>query len=301
MPRIASLLPAATEIVAALGAADQLVGISHECDFPASVRGLPILTRTRLHAPPDLSSAAIDRAVRALVQDAVSLYEVDDEALAAAAPDVVITQDLCEVCAVSRGDVERALCTLARRDVELVSLSPLRLADVWADVERVAAAIGRAAAGAALRADLEAGLAAITARVPAAPPPRVLTIEWISPIMIGGTWMPELVTAAGGAPLVTSPGDHAPTLTRAELAALTPDLVLVKPCGFPLARTLAEAAALRDALPDTWRCPVWLADGNAYFNRPGPRLVDSAALLAACLWPGAFDPPSPSAAVRLPT
>ena len=270
--------------------------MSHECDFPASVAGRPVLTRTRLHAPPDLSSAAIDRAVRALVAEAASLYQVDEAALAAAAPDVVVTQDLCEVCAVSRGDVERALCALAGRDVALVSLSPLRLADVWADVERVAAAIGRADAGAALRAELEARLAAITARAHRArgdaPAPRVLTVEWIAPVMIGGTWMPELVLAAGGEPLVTAPGDHAPTLSRDQLAALRPDAVVVKPCGFRLERTLAEAPALRDALPlDVWRCPVWLADGSAYFNRPGPRLVESAAILAGALWPDTFGDP----------
>jgi iron complex transport system substrate-binding protein len=307
VPRIASLLPAATEIVCALGAEAELVGVSHECDFPAGVAGRPVLTRTRLHAPPDLSSAAIDRAVRALVAEAASLYQVDDAALAAAAPEVVVTQDLCEVCAVSRGDVERALCTLAARDVTLVSLSPLRLADVWDDVERVAAAIGRAAAGAALRAELEARLAAITARARRArgdaPAPRVLTVEWIAPVMIGGTWMPELVAAAGGEPLVTAPGDHAPTLSRDQLAALRPDAVVVKPCGFALDRTLAEAAALREALPlEVWQCPVWLADGSAYFNRPGPRLVESAAILAGALWPDTFGDPRttfPDAVARL--
>lgn len=296
MPRIASLLPAATEIVCALGARDELVGVSHECDFPSGVSALPVLTRTRLHAPPDLSSAAIDRAVRELVREATSLYEVDDIALAAAAPEVVVTQDLCEVCAVSRGDVERALCSLASRDVALVSLSPLRLADVWDDVERVATAIGRADAGAALRAELVARFAAISARATRArgdgPAPKVLTVEWIAPVMIGGTWMPELVTAAGGEPLVTAPGDHAPTLTRDQLAALRPDAVVVKPCGFTLDRTRAEAPALRDALPlDVWQCPVWLADGSAYFNRPGPRLVESAAILAGALWPDTFGDP----------
>ena len=295
--RVASLLPAATELVCAVGARDRLVGVSHECDHPAEVRGLPVLTRTRLHAPPDLSAAAIDAQVRALVRDAVSLYEVDDAALEAARPDVVITQDLCAVCAVARADVERALCALARADVRLVSLSPTTLADVLDDVERVGAAVERAEAGRAARAAIEARLAAVAARAPARRP-KVLTIEWTAPVMIGGTWMPELVAIAGGEALVTRAGEHAPTLDRDALAALAPDVVVVKPCGFPLARTLGEADAIRAALPlDAWRCPVWLADGNAYFNRPGPRLADSAELLADCLrgdppprWAGAVAP-----------
>lgn len=286
--RVASLLPAATEIVCALGARDELVGRSHECDWPADVATVPALTRDRLHAPARFG--AIDAAVRALVREAAAIYEVDDDALAAAAPDVVITQDLCHVCAVARADVERALCALARRDVTLVSLSPMTLADVWSDVDRVAAAIGRAS----VRPALEAQVAAM-ARAPAARP-KLLTIEWIDPVMIGGTWMPELVALAGGEPMVTRPGDHAPTLAFDALAALRPDAVVVKPCGFALERTLAQVDTIRGALPlDVWRCPVWLADGNAYFNRPGPRLVDSLALLI-----GALDGvPTPGALVAL--
>jgi len=291
--RIVSLLPAATEIVCAIGARDDLVGISHECDWPRDVAGLPALTRARLHPPPRF--AAIDAAVRALVREAAAIYEVDDAALEAAAPDVVITQDLCEVCAVARGDVERALCKLTSRDVRMVSLSPLRLADVWDDVERVGAALGRAAAATSTRRELEARVAAL-ARRPATRP-KVLTIEWIAPVMIGGTWMPELVDLAGGEAMVTRAGDHAPTLSLDELATLRPDCVVVKPCGFTLAQTLGELDAIRAGLPlDTWRCPVWLADGSAFFNRPGPRLVESLALLIAAL-DGEARPPD---LVRLP-
>ncbi len=274
--RVASLLPAATEIVCALGARDELVGRSHECDWPADVASVPALTRARLHAPHRF--AEIDAAVRALVREAAAIYEVDDAALEAAAPDVVITQDLCEVCAVARVDVERALCKLARRDVALVSLSPMTLADVWGDVDRVANVLGRPS----IRASLEARVAAM-ARVPRVRP-RVLTIEWIDPVMIGGTWMPELVALAGGEAMVTRAGEHAPTLSRDALASLAPECVVVKPCGFALDRTIAQAHAVRAALPlDAWRCPVWLADGNAFFNRPGPRLVESLALLIDAL------------------
>lgn len=291
-PRVVSLLPAATEIVCALGARDGLVGVSHECDWPADVVGLPVLTRSKV--PTSGSSADIDRAVRAVLRDALAVYEVDEPALAAVRPDVVVTQDLCDVCAVSLDDVREALRRLARADVELVSLSPTRLGDVLGDVRRVAQALGRAARGEALVAELEQRMEAVRVRAAAlGSRPRVLTIEWIEPVMVGGTWMPELVGLAGGEALVTRAGEHAPTLERARLAALAPDVVLVKPCGFDLARSRRELGALAAALggldwPALERGAVWLADGNAFFNRPGPRLVESLEILAACVHPAEF-------------
>lgn len=290
-PRVASLLPAATEIVARLGCAGMLVGVSHECDHPAEVRGRPILTRARTRSIG--SSGAIDRDVRALVADALGVYEIDVEALERARPDVVVTQDLCDVCAVSRTAVDAALARVTRRDTRVVSLRPTRFADVLRDVERVAAALGVERAGADLARSLVERLDRLARRTSGIPRrPRVLTIEWLDPVMIGGLWMPELVRAAGGEPLVTRDGEHAPTLDHAALAALdpAPDVVVVKPCGFDLARTRAELAALREMLaPLDWPAVrsgrVWLADGNAYFNRPGPRLAESAEILAACLHP----------------
>lgn len=290
--RIASLLPSATEIVALVTDAADLVGISHECDFPAAVEGLPVLTRTRM-ALPD-SSAGIDRVVRRILEDALTVYEVRIDELRAARPDVVVTQDLCDVCAVSIDDVRAALRELAADDVELVSLSPTRLGEVWDDVRRVGSAIGRAAEGEARAAELERRVDALEARTAAlGTRPSVLTVEWIDPVMIGGTWMPELVRIAGGEALVTQPGEHAPTLDLDALRALDPDVVLVKPCGFELERSEREAEVLLRTLPwDTWRAVregrVFVADGNAYFNRPGPRLVESAEILAACLHPGAL-------------
>lgn len=290
--RVVSLLPAATEIVCALGARASLVGVSHECDWPADVVGLPVLTRSKV--PTTGSSADIDRAVRAVLMDALAVYEVDEPALAAVRPDVVVTQDLCDVCAVSLDDVRESLRRLARADVELVSLSPTRLDDVLEDVRRVARALGIAARGDALAAELERRMQAVRVRAERLDErPRVLTIEWIDPVMVGGTWMPELVELAGGEALVTRPGDHAPTLDRAALAALAPDVVLVKPCGFDLARSRAELGALSAQLaglpwPALERNAVWLADGNAFFNRPGPRLVESLEILAACVHPAEF-------------
>jgi iron complex transport system substrate-binding protein len=292
-PRVASLLPSATEMVCAVGPAEALVGISHECDWPAeAVRGKPVLTRSRVLQAG--ASAAVDRSVRDVLRSALAVYDVDVEALARAAPDLIVTQDLCDVCAVSLDDVRRAARALGPPGPQILSLRPTRLADILGDLERVGAALGRAREAAAARAALETRVRAVEQRAArAATRPAVLTIEWIDPPMAGGTWMPELVRLAGGRPLVTEPGDLAPTLAREELAALAPDVVLVKPCGFALERTLAERAALGRlfdglAWPALAAGRVWLADGHAYFNRPGPRIVDSLEILAACVHPELF-------------
>ena len=286
--RVVSLLPSATEIVCALGAGAELVGISHECDFPEGVRGLPVLTSARIDAQG--SSRAIDAAVRGVIRDALSIYTVDDHKLGDLSPDVIVTQDLCEVCAVSLDDVRAAVARLAHRDaVHIVSLRPTRLGDVWKDVETVAEALGRSARGVEVARALQERTRAIARRsAAAAGRPRVVTIEWLDPVMLGGTWMPELIELAGGEPVGARAGGPAPTVTHDELAALRPDVVLVKPCGFPLERTLAELPlvhAIGRAVPGA---RLYVSDGNAYFNRPGPRLVESLEILAACTHPAVF-------------
>ncbi len=289
--RIASLLPSATEMVCLVGAGDRLVATSHECDFPPAATGLPRVTRSRLSLSG--ASAAVDADVRGLVEQALSVYEVDVDALERAAPELIVTQDLCEVCAVSRKDVEAALCELPG-GARLLSLSPTTLDEVLDDVLRVGDAVGERARAEREVAALRARIDAIAARAAAcATRPRVLTIEWLDPVMIGGLWMPELIELAGGEPMVTQVGEHAPTLDRDALAALDPEVVLIKPCGYPLERTRAESALLDDLLDGmpwtaTTRGDVWLADGNAFFNRPGPRLVESLEILAACVHPDAF-------------
>ena len=291
--RVASLLPSATEIVCGLGARASLVGISHECDFPRDVEELPVLTRARL--APVRSSQEIDREVRHVLQNALAVYELELDRLEAARPDVIVTQDLCDVCAVSFQDVCSAVAKLARRDVQIVNLHPTRLSDIWSDIQRVASALDRIELGARVIAQLRARVGAIALRAAAATrTPRILSIEWIAPVMIGGMWMPDLIDLAHAEPLVTRSGEHAPTLTREQLEALDPDVVLVKPCGFDLARTLGELPVLRAALPwTTWRAAregrVFVADGNAYFNRPGPRIVESLEILAACAHPELFE------------
>ena len=303
--RIVSLLPSATEIVCAVGAAGELVGISHECDYPDEIRDRPVLTRSRLPGSAGAgspgaapASRAIDQAVRALLRDALSIYQVDEERLAGLAPDVIVTQDLCEVCAVSLDDVRGAVARLASRDqvsiaspVSIVSLRPTRLADVLGDVERVAAALGRAGEGREVRASLERRIDAIAARAAAAPQrPRVASIEWIEPLMLGGTWMPELIELAGGTAVGAAAGQLAPTIEPDELARLAPDVVVIKPCGFTMERALGEREAIERSIarPAGPRARIAVTDGSAFFNRPGPRLVESLEILAACIHPGLF-------------
>jgi iron complex transport system substrate-binding protein len=284
--RVASLLPAATEIVCALGARDRLVGVSHECDHPADVVELPRLTSTRLRPSP--ASGTIDRDVREVLRASLGVYDVDLETLRAADPDVIVTQDLCDVCAVSLPVVERAVRDVLRPDVRVVSLHPMRLGDVWDDVRRVASALEVAAEGERLVAELEARVAAVRERNAPLARPSVLTIEWLDPVMIGGTWMPELVELAGGAALITAPGDHAPTLTDVALADVAPDVVVIKPCGFDLTRTRVELDRVYELIQILAPRSAYAADGNAFFNRPGPRLVESLEILAACVHPAVF-------------
>jgi iron complex transport system substrate-binding protein len=303
-PRVASLLPSATEIVCALGLREALVGVSHECDFPESVAGLPVLTSSRLPAREGTGvagpeSGGVDREIRKLLADGLAIYTVDVAALERAAPDVIVTQDLCEVCAVSFEDVKAAARKLASPSVRIVNLRPTRLAEILGSVLEVGRALDRGNEAAEVVAGLNERIDAVRRRAERAvrasqrPPPNVLTIEWLDPVMVGGTWMPELVEIAGGRALVTKPGDHAPTLAREDLARLAPDVVLIKPCGYALERSRREVGTLRDAAR-AFRWPaaetgnLWLADGSAYFNRPGPRIVDSLEILAACVHPEEF-------------
>lgn len=291
LPRIVSLLPSATEIVCALGAGESLVGISHECDFPDAIRDRPVLTRSRIdvHA----SSRAIDAAVRTVIHDALSIYAVDEQRLGALEPDVIVTQDLCEVCAVSLDDVRAAVARLAHREqIRIVSLRPVCLEDVLADIERVAGEIGLEAEGKAVRARLSERIHAIAVRAAqASSRPRVVSLEWIDPLMLGGTWMPELIELAGGLAVGATAGQPAPTVNTRALAELHPDVVVVKPCGFSLDRTLAERDVIERSVLEVVGAAtrVYVTDGNAFFNRPGPRLVESLEIMAACVHPELFD------------
>ena len=243
-----------------------------------------MLTRCRTSLGRD--SLAIDRSIRNLLHRAVAVYEVDVDALQAARPDVVVTQDLCDVCAVSYDEVCDAARSLGNPEFRIVNLHPTRLDDIFEDIRRTALVLERDAE--VLLATLRARVARVRARSDGWLRHRVLTIEWLDPIMVGGTWMPELVELAGGEALVTKPGQHAPTLSDAELAALEPDVVLIKPCGLDLARTFEERGRVEAIARMFPGARVYAADGNAYFNRPGPRIVDSLEILASAVHPAAF-------------
>lgn len=292
MPRIVSLIPSATEILAALGFERDLVGRSHECDFPPSVLTLPVLTEPRL----DLngSSRDIDDRVKAVLQDATSVYRVDSDLLNTLQPDVIVTQAMCEVCAVSLGEVQRVTRECLSTPAELVSLEPNRLADVFADITRVATALNAPERGAQLVAQLQERMDTIAAQASTLPnQPTVALVEWIDPLMAGGNWMPELVEMAGGTNLFGRAGEHSPWMEWDDLWASDPDVIVILPCGFDIARARAEMPALT-RLPGwaTLRAVregrVYLTDGNQYFNRPGPRLAESLEILAEILHPDAF-------------
>ncbi len=292
MPRVVSLIASATEIVCALGFEDQLVGRSHECDYPGSVTRLPACTAPKFDTGG--SSAEIDRRVKGLVQQALSVYRVDAERLRELRPDVIVTQSQCEVCAVSLRDVEQAVAAWTGTRPRVVSLRPNALADVWADILLVAEALGAPERGTALVERLQGRMAAIAERARAlAGRPTVACVEWIDPLMAAGNWMPELVEMAGGVSSFGEAGAHAPRMTWEQLCAADPDVVLVMPCGFDIARSRRDMPALTGrpewtGLRAVRNRRVYLGDGNAYFNRPGPRLVESLEILAELLHPEAF-------------
>ncbi|HEY2736983.1 MAG TPA: ABC transporter substrate-binding protein, partial [Thermoanaerobaculia bacterium] len=235
--RIISLVPNGTEILFALGVGDQVLGVSHECDWPAEARQRAILTGSAL--TPGMSAAEIDQAVSAQVGNGLSLYTLDEARIAEIAPDLVVTQQLCPVCAVSTEQVDGAVRPLPRCP-EVLSLDPKTLAGVFADIEKVGAATGRQAAAAALVQDLEKRLAAVRARVAGRPRPRVLALEWLDPPFAGGHWIPEMIDAAGGLDVIASAGDSSRRLTWEQVEAADPDVVIVMPCGYDEAGAQAQ-------------------------------------------------------------
>jgi iron complex transport system substrate-binding protein len=281
--RIVSLLPSATEIAAALGLEANLVGRSHECDFPPSVAALPVCTSTKLEK--GLSSRAIEDRVKAIVESGLSVYDVDAMLLRALRPDVILTQAQCAVCAVTPADLEEALAAWVGTPPVLVSLAPDDLSDVFGDFARVAEAAGVPERAGPAIARMQQSLAALPA--PPATRPTMLAVEWIEPLMVAGNWVPELVSAAGADPLLAAPGVHSHWIDFAAIAAADPDIIAFMPCGYQLAQTLPEVRALLGQSP--WRelravrdGRVFAVDGHHLYNRPGPRLVESAQVLA-CL------------------
>lgn len=293
--RIVSLLPSATEILFLLGLGDAVVGVSHECDWPPEVAGRPVLVRPAVD--PGLPSAEIDRQVSARLRAGQGLYVLDEAKLAEARPDLIVTQALCDVCAVRHDEVLAAAARLPRRPA-VVSLLPGSLADVLADIRRVGEAAGRgpeaAAAAAALAERIEAVRAA-AARLRARP--VTVAIEWLDPIMIGGHWVPEQIAIAGGLDPLGRPGVPSVKVEWARVVEARPEVLVLMPCGFDRERAIREAPAVAGRpgfaeLPAVQAGRVYAVNGHAYFNRPGPRLVDGLELLAHLLHPEAFPWPA---------
>ncbi|HEX3386597.1 MAG TPA: cobalamin-binding protein [Mucilaginibacter sp.] len=290
--RIISLLPAATEIVCALGLEDNLVGRSHECDFPASVKQLPVCSEANI--PDNLGSAAIDQKVKELLYDALSIYTVNREKIKELEPDVVITQAQCEVCAVSLDDVEEALKGYLDKQAKIISLQPNSLGDIFNDIRNVAEALSVSGNGEKLIEDLNERVGIIRHKLKfIEAKPAVACIEWLEPVMVSGNWVPELVSIAGGASILAEAGKHSPFVKWEDIRQADPDIIIAMPCGFSIERTLREMNILLQQpgfseLKAVKENRLFIADGNQYFNRPGPRIVDSIEILAEIIHPKQF-------------
>ena len=292
MNRVVSLLPSSTEIIHALGCGDRIVGRSHECDYPAGIAELPPCTAPKFD--PNGTSKEIDERVKAVLEEAVSVYRVDTALLDELAPDLVVTQSQCELCAVSLSDVQAAVRQLVRSKPDVLSLEPNELKDVWRDIASVAEALGVRERGDVLLDELRARLAAIAGRVgEIGHRPRVACIEWYEPLMAAGNWVPELVEIAGGVDVLGIRGEHSAWLEWAALEKSEPETIVLMPCGFDMPRSRRELPALTGRaewarLEAVQRGRVFVTDGNQFFNRPGPRLVESAEILAEILHPEVF-------------
>ncbi|MBV8884365.1 MAG: cobalamin-binding protein [Chroococcidiopsidaceae cyanobacterium CP_BM_RX_35] len=292
--RIVSLLPGATEILAALGLAEFIVGRSHECDYPPEIADRPVCTQTRLNS--SATSAQIHNDVSQLLQSALSIYQIKTDVLEQLQPTHILTQDQCDVCAVSLKDVEQAVATLTHSQPQVISLHPNVLTDIWADIKRV---------GEATEIESRRLLESLQARINICQQktqalsteerPTVACIEWTDPLMSAANWVPELVTFAGGKPLFGIPGQPSLRLSWETLVATNPDIIVFMPCGLDLNRTRQEAMLLTQRpewqdLQATQAGRVYVTDGNSYFNRPGPRVADSQEILAEILHPEIFPP-----------
>jgi iron complex transport system substrate-binding protein len=286
--RIVSLLPSATEVLFALGLGDSVVGVTHECDFPAEAAGKPVLVRPRVDST--AHAAEIDAQVREILAAGEALYSVDTELLRSLEPDLIITQDLCHVCAAGPGDLADALSRFEKIP-RVLSLSPHTLADVWDDIRKIGGAAGRIAEADRLAADLKARIAAVEQRTATQSPiPGVLCLEWLDPPYVAGHWTPQMLARAGGLDLLGIPGEPSFRVAWRRIVEAPIDVILVMPCGYSLARAADEFTRL--ALPAGWqRIPavkdgrIFAVDANSYFSRPGPRLADGVEMLAPLLAP----------------
>jgi iron complex transport system substrate-binding protein len=290
--RVLSLIASSTEIVYTLGCGDKLVGRSHECDFPLDVLDLPYCTEPKFNI--NGSSIEIDNRVKSILQEALSVYRIDEGKLAELNPDLIITQSQCDVCAVSLSDVENAVRKVLGKKPRIVSLEPNQLSDIWNDIKKVASALKVEKRGGLIISELRERIKNLRKMAQELEKRTVACIEWIDPLMAAGNWMPELVELAGGINLFGSKGKHSPWMEFEDLIKRDPDVIIVMPCGYNIDKTKREMGTLRkmsewDNLKAVQNSDVYLTDGNQYFNRPGPRLVESLEILLEILYDDKFD------------
>ena len=294
--RIASLVPSSTEMLFELGLGDSVVAVTHECDWPPEAAGLPHLTRTVV--PAGLDAAEIDRTVRETVAGGRPLYELDAERLAAQRPELIVTQAVCDVCAVSYDDVVAVAATLPGHP-RVLSLDPMTLEEVLADVERLGTAAEVPDRGRALRAAAERRIEAVRSAVAQAPRPRVAALEWLDPPFVAGHWVPRMIDIAGGSDVLGRGGERSRTASWDEIAGAAPEVVIAMPCGYDAPRSAAEARTYGDRLAELGAERIVAVDASAYFSRPGPRLVTGIELLAHILHPDLLAPPRPDGAIEI--
>jgi iron complex transport system substrate-binding protein len=286
--RIASLVPSATEMLFALGLGDSVVAVTHECDFPPAARSLPHLTRTVLSE--GLSAREIDTAVKETVGEGLALYELDEELLAELAPDLIVTQAICDVCAVSYEDVVAVAARLPSKP-KVLQQDPSTLSEMLEDVIRLGEATDLESEAHLMRGELEGRLASVRAGVSEANPPRVIALEWLDPPFVGGHWIPEMISIAGGDDVAGPPGLKSPEVQWGALAGLGPDVVIAMPCGWYVSESHAQALEHWDRIARLGAGRVVAVDAASTFSRPGPRLVDGVELLGHILHPDLVDPP----------
>ena len=280
--RIVSLIPSGTEIVCALGYHEYLVGISHECDFPLDIRHLPVCTKPRLNV--NTSSLEIDKSVKSLLQNSLSIYAINENVLKELKPDLIITQSQCEVCAVSLADVELVLKKKIGLDPRIISLQPQKLSDIWEDINLIAKSLGVAKKGLDFTGKIKDEVDNLKSLYSSKIIPTIACVEWINPLMFAGNWVPEMVKIAGGKDLFGRIGMHSDWSTYDMLFKNDPEKIILMPCGFNINKTFEEVGAITNMpnwnnLKAVKTGNVFITDGNQYFNRPGPRILESIKIL----------------------
>ena len=290
--RVLSLIASSTEIIHSLGCGDKLIGRSHECDYPPSVVDLPYCTEPRFNI--EGSSIEIDNRVKSILQEALSVYRIDEQKLIELSPDLIVTQSQCDVCAVNLSDVEDAVSTILDNKPHILSLEPNKLSDIWNDIQKVATALDVKEKGDALVSVMRERINTLSSMVGNLRRRSVACIEWIEPLMAAGNWVPELVEIAGGINMFGLKGQHSPWMEFEDLIDKNPDKIIIMPCGYEIKKSNEEMKTLKN-IPDWIKLKavkdgeVYLTDGNQYFNRPGPRLVESLEILIEIIHLGKFN------------